>query len=152
MTPSNIHRLNDRKKKFLESHRRMFQPRAAIVHEDANMRGIQAHRVFDVPKGFTKISQFEVSWCLVYLGVPMRLKSDDVYWYSHYKNRCIFQTVLKQPIGSMFNTPSAFQELIKPYVVTSRGKIIKPIDQNALVKCVKTSDFKHSRPQRKAIK
>ncbi|XP_022689465.1 U3 small nucleolar RNA-associated protein 14 homolog A-like isoform X1 [Varroa jacobsoni] len=120
VTPSNIHRLNDRKKKFLESHRKMFQPRAAIVHEDANMRGIQAHRVFDVPKGFTKISQFE--------------------------------TVLKQPIGSMFNTPSAFQELIKPYVVTSRGKIIKPIDQNALVKCVKTSDFKHSRPQRKAIK
>ncbi|OQR79130.1 hypothetical protein BIW11_05946 [Tropilaelaps mercedesae] len=118
VTPNNIHRLDDRKKKFLESRRKTFQPRAAIINEEADTKAIRPFRVSDVPKGFTQISQFEA--------------------------------VLQQPVGSTFNTPNAFQTLTKPRIVTARGKIIRPIDHNALIKTIK--DFKQDYVQRKAAK
>ncbi|XP_003748211.1 U3 small nucleolar RNA-associated protein 14 homolog A [Galendromus occidentalis] len=55
-----------------------------------------------------------------------------------------FETVLKQPVGSAYNTPRAFSELTKKKIVTKMGKIIKPIDESALVKNVK-SDLKPGR-------
>lgn len=61
MTPNNIYRLDDRKKKFLENRRKMFQPRAALINDEADTKGIKGLRASDVPKGFSQVSQFEVS-------------------------------------------------------------------------------------------
>lgn len=61
VTPNNIFRLDDRKKKFLESRKKLFQPKAAIINEDADTKGIKKLRASDLPKGFNKVSQFEVS-------------------------------------------------------------------------------------------
>ena len=59
VTPNNLHRLDDRRAHFLKR-RKPFKPQAAIVHDDANSKGIRNLKVVEVPRGYTSVSQFEV--------------------------------------------------------------------------------------------